>query len=136
MVKPLIAIAGMTLTLMFASAFSSGETLNQYPLHAAAQQDDVTRIEQLLSSSSKIDARDQSGSTALLVAARANRSEEHTSELQSLMRISYAVFCLTKKNIQHSNTVPPSRSHHYQHYTHSNIPSTHLRSSHTDTHPL
>src|SRR3546814_2589517 len=29
-----------------------------------------------------------------------NRSEEHTSELQSLMRISYAVFCLTKKNIK------------------------------------
>src|SRR3546814_8152522 len=28
------------------------------------------------------------------------RSEEHTSELQSLMRISYAVFCLTKKNTQ------------------------------------
>src|SRR3546814_10314962 len=27
------------------------------------------------------------------------RSEEHTSELQSLMRISYAVFCLTKNNI-------------------------------------
>src|SRR3546814_7518246 len=30
--------------------------------------------------------------------ARAGRSEEHTSELQSLMRISYAVFCLKKKN--------------------------------------
>src|SRR3546814_453101 len=29
---------------------------------------------------------------------RLGRSEEHTSELQSLMRISYAVFCLTKKN--------------------------------------
>src|SRR3546814_8892665 len=29
---------------------------------------------------------------------RADRSEEHTSELQSLMRISYAVFCLQKKN--------------------------------------
>src|SRR3546814_8252393 len=28
---------------------------------------------------------------------RGNRSEEHTSELQSLMRISYAVFCLKKK---------------------------------------
>src|SRR3546814_9503126 len=28
------------------------------------------------------------------------RSEEHTSELQSLMRISYAVFCLTKKKYQ------------------------------------
>src|SRR3546814_2072326 len=30
--------------------------------------------------------------------ARLARSEEHTSELQSLMRISYAVFCLKKKN--------------------------------------
>src|SRR3546814_6303900 len=30
-------------------------------------------------------------------ATNAERSEEHTSELQSLMRISYAVFCLTKK---------------------------------------
>src|SRR3546814_6384837 len=35
----------------------------------------------------------------------AARSEEHTSELQSLMRISYAVFCLkTKKQQQTSNT--------------------------------
>src|SRR3546814_1818075 len=32
-----------------------------------------------------------------LFRARRNRSEEHTSELQSLMRISYAVFCLKKK---------------------------------------
>src|SRR3546814_1894407 len=31
------------------------------------------------------------------VLARTRRSEEHTSELQSLMRISYAVFCLKKK---------------------------------------
>src|SRR3546814_4085115 len=31
-----------------------------------------------------------------------SRSEEHTSELQSLMRISYAVFCLQKKNITHN----------------------------------
>src|SRR3546814_3848916 len=30
----------------------------------------------------------------------AGRSEEHTSELQSLMRISYAVFCLKKKNMK------------------------------------
>src|SRR3546814_1144543 len=33
---------------------------------------------------------------------RGGRSEEHTSELQSLMRISYAVFCLNKKNINTS----------------------------------
>src|SRR3546814_9836007 len=32
------------------------------------------------------------------------RSEEHTSELQSLMRISYAVFCLKKKKKTHNNT--------------------------------
>src|SRR3546814_4662072 len=31
------------------------------------------------------------------------RSEEHTSELQSLMRISYAVFCLKKKKTTHNN---------------------------------
>src|SRR3546814_3812485 len=34
------------------------------------------------------------------VRARLERSEEHTSELQSLMRISYAVFCLQKKKAQ------------------------------------
>src|SRR3546814_3336923 len=46
------------------------------------------------------------------------RSEEHTSELQSLMRISYAVFCLKKKNTPTSNTttehminMSPSSSH-------------------------
>src|SRR3546814_7191531 len=33
------------------------------------------------------------------------RSEEHTSELQSLMRISYAVFCLKKKKTQHFTTI-------------------------------
>src|SRR3546814_2525254 len=33
--------------------------------------------------------------------AENGRSEEHTSELQSLMRISYAVFCLKKKKNQH-----------------------------------
>src|SRR3546814_4770022 len=33
------------------------------------------------------------------------RSEEHTSELQSLMRISYAVFCLKKNKTRHRNKV-------------------------------
>src|SRR3546814_1521701 len=37
----------------------------------------------------------------LLARTRHIRSEEHTSELQSLMRISYAVFCLKKKNKYH-----------------------------------
>src|SRR3546814_11596111 len=40
----------------------------------------------------------QAGGGGVLTRQRAGRSEEHTSELQSLMRISYAVFCLKKKN--------------------------------------
>src|SRR3546814_2609493 len=38
------------------------------------------------------------GKTLAQIAAARGRSEEHTSELQSLMRISYAVFCLKKQN--------------------------------------
>src|SRR3546814_3401820 len=41
---------------------------------------------------------------AFLPRWRPNRSEEHTSELQSLMRISYAVFCLKKKKYKRHNT--------------------------------
>src|SRR3546814_7775137 len=38
-----------------------------------------------------------------VAAFKGDRSEEHTSELQSLMRISYAVFCLKKKNTRTYN---------------------------------
>src|SRR3546814_8507639 len=41
------------------------------------------------------------GERYTVLAAPHQRSEEHTSELQSLMRISYAVFCLKKKNKKH-----------------------------------
>src|SRR3546814_6100286 len=43
-----------------------------------------------------------------LATCAASRSEEHTSELQSLMRISYAVFCLTKKKTEkaHKESTP------------------------------
>src|SRR3546814_10292257 len=44
--------------------------------------------------------RPQSGVEILERIAAERRSEEHTSELQSLMRISYAVFCLKKKKKQ------------------------------------
>src|SRR3546814_17587400 len=40
----------------------------------------------------------QNVSTSISFSLNVFRSEEHTSELQSLMRISYAVFCLKKKN--------------------------------------
>src|SRR3546814_6107246 len=43
------------------------------------------------------------------------RSEEHTSELQSLMRISYAVFCLTKTNNRHDKIYFHS-AYDFRHY--------------------
>src|SRR3546814_10240528 len=46
----------------------------------------------------------QLGPARLDDAPGGERSEEHTSELQSLMRISYAVFCLKKKKKQHNKT--------------------------------
>src|SRR3546814_7789800 len=45
------------------------------------------------------------------------RSEEHTSELQSLMRISYAVFCLKKKKKREKRRNPNSRRTIRTHYT-------------------
>src|SRR3546814_5214591 len=50
-----------------------------------------------------IDALKNLTYSAQLMPGRALRSEEHTSELQSLMRISYAVFCLKKKKITHTD---------------------------------
>src|SRR3546814_3492844 len=56
----------------------------------------------------RVGASECNASTLLLRAADAaddqRRSEEHTSELQSLMRISYAVFCLKKKKQQTTKT--------------------------------
>src|SRR3546814_6976101 len=61
---------------------------------------DRAKAEQRLSDA-KDDLLDAKDATEKAVAERqikvAERSEEHTSELQSLMRISYAVFCLKKK---------------------------------------
>src|SRR3546814_1934764 len=52
------------------------------------------RAGRALDAAGAVQCRSQRAGTAL-------RSEEHTSELQSLMRISYAVFCLKKKKQQH-----------------------------------
>src|SRR3546814_9369035 len=45
----------------------------------------------------------------ILATAWGRRSEEHTSELQSLMRISYAVFCLKKKKKHYRHTTQPDK---------------------------
>src|SRR3546814_9598504 len=51
-----------------------------------------------------------SANAAQIIGGDFGRSEEHTSELQSLMRISYAVFCLKKKK-NHYNTSAQETSH-------------------------
>src|SRR3546814_7060208 len=53
------------------------------------------------------------GAPPLDVVGDLERSEEHTSELQSLMRISYAVFCLTKKKKR--NIIKITKSHEANH---------------------
>src|SRR3546814_7243545 len=49
------------------------------------------------------DAEDLSGRAHAAARVVSGRSEEHTSELQSLMRISYAVFCLKKNNMRNTS---------------------------------
>src|SRR3546814_3194774 len=58
------------------------------------------------------------------------RSEEHTSELQSLMRISYAVFCLKKKTHRWTNKINRKNTH----LNTTNIRTYNLRPSSTRTH--
>src|SRR3546814_7816225 len=53
-----------------------------------------------------------SGVSAVRREVRLRRSEEHTSELQSLMRISYAVFCLKKNKKKNSHTTLTNTSTH------------------------
>src|SRR3546814_10296432 len=73
-----------------------------YPIHRSAPEyiDQSTEAEILVTGIKVID----------LLAPYAKRSEEHTSELQSLMRISYAVFCLKKKKTK--DTTPIQRQLH------------------------
>src|SRR3546814_4094203 len=64
---------------------------------------DIARVPGRLVTTASADVP-MKGLKFLLEALAKIRSEEHTSELQSLMRISYAVFCLTKKHILHIST--------------------------------
>src|SRR3546814_4808519 len=63
------------------------------------------------------DQRDIDARAVRDIAKADARSEEHTSELQSLMRISYAVFCLNKKQRQTQQPSTHSQTHNtYTHY--------------------
>src|SRR3546814_4148703 len=63
-----------------------------------------------------------------------DRSEEHTSELQSLMRISYAVFCLKKKNTHtHYNQASKNQQHNLSVQSVRNKQCTHTSKTGTST---
>src|SRR3546814_1934161 len=87
---------------------SQGPALAPPPATAGGGWEGVPRFE----ASPKAPLPNPSGPPAQLACVRRRasqwRSEEHTSELQSLMRISYAVFCLKKKK----NEITQSTRHH------------------------
>lgn len=72
MMRPLAALVCAASMCAGAQAFS-GESVSRYPLHAVAGQGDAAAIGRLLAKGAPIEARDASGSTALLVATRANQ---------------------------------------------------------------
>src|SRR3546814_2099970 len=74
--------------------FLSGCAAFNKPVEQPVKSDYEIAIEKELDAAIKRVAAQPRWSATRLIAAR---SEEHTSELQSLMRISYAVFCLKKK---------------------------------------
>src|SRR3546814_8342638 len=74
-----------------------------------------------------------SAPTPTLPSKLTTRSEEHTSELQSLMRISYAVFCLTKKKAK--KIIQQQLTQKHQRQDHNTEPQiTRTLSKHTPTH--
>jgi len=68
-----IILAMFAAVVLACTPIFSGAAVTAYPLHQAADKDDVAAIKKMLSDGTEIDARDTSGSTALLVATRANK---------------------------------------------------------------
>src|SRR3546814_5025368 len=86
---------GDTIEAKFTGMDRKGRSL-QLSIKAKDEAETAETLAEYSKASSSSDA--SSGTTKLGALLREQRSEEHTSELQSLMRISYAVFCLKKKN--------------------------------------
>src|SRR3546814_2373546 len=78
--------------------------LPQRRLESSRIDDQITCAERPGHPAPAIEVRGNSGAAVGIGLGRIGRSEEHTSELQSLMRISYAVFCLKKKKRKKNTT--------------------------------
>src|SRR3546814_10465975 len=87
-------------TTLFRSGPDHAAGLAQLAQHAARGIDRHCEADRLrVLRDQRVDADHLAAAIHEGAAGVAGRSEEHTSELQSLMRISYAVFCLKKKTI-------------------------------------
>src|SRR3546814_8104153 len=84
-------------------AYAQKDPLNEYKREAFAlfQQMLVRLREQITAILARVEIRAEEPPAELF----ARRSEEHTSELQSLIHISYDVFCLKKKNIKNEYNI-------------------------------
>src|SRR3546814_9233626 len=77
----------------------------------------ISRVSAARSWARRKAARRLASGSEMRRAATSTRSEEHTSELQSLMRISYAVFCLKKKQNEKTDTTQHIYNHTSNVYT-------------------
>src|SRR3546814_4869258 len=85
---------------LVASFWSTSKAVVSTRPWAVSRPSEATSVEKISSPARRWPAATMPNSAACLMELMVSppRSEEHTSELQSLMRISYAVFCLKKKN--------------------------------------
>src|SRR3546814_5522748 len=95
--------------------------------------DDEADIRMLIAGILEDEGYDARSAANAREALDAIRSEEHTSELQSLMRISYAVFCLKKKKRKNIHNM--SLMNQYKYIRAAAHASTKARSHHTPQHP-
>src|SRR3546814_3377320 len=105
--RPLVLSLGQVL-----EAVQAGQHIQKGPDHECHPPVHICRVDlrQDLHESLHVAARRE------VINFDANRSEEHTSELQSLMRISYAVFCLKKKKKKIKNKNKNKKNIHNKHY--------------------
>src|SRR3546814_2356243 len=94
---------------------SAGTGARSAPFSGAADSFSPSNMPRLGAAFSRSPAGVDSGAGRCGAGEREKRSEEHTSELQSLMRISYAVFCLKKKTIVNIYYLRLSTTQHYKH---------------------
>src|SRR3546814_1203960 len=103
LVDDIVDSAGTLCNAAAALMEAGAEGVAAYVSHGVLSGGAVARVES--SALTELVITDSIGVPQAVKDAAKIRSEEHTSELQSLMRISYAVVCLKKKQKEHQTTI-------------------------------